>query len=317
VAERADEHGFYGVSVQDHIVNDAELSYCREDHAHEDDRTIVEPMQTLALAGAVTENVKLVTGVMVVPYHNAIRLAKEVAALDFYSNGRMIVGVGVGAPRRATRSTDGEQNLTAHGRVAAKEHAAMNVQGHRGRLADETMQVMDAIFVQEAASFHGEHYSFDDFDVFPKPVQKPRPPFWVGGRSDAARRRAVELAEGWYPSQIGAKLFGDGMDWMRHHAAETGRPFPATNGPSLASCIAATSEAAQHEMEKRFSQRFSPEGLASQTLWGSPDDVIAKIQRYVDAGANMIDVRLVPITLKETLESMDLLANEIMPAFAD
>lgn len=105
------------------------------------------------------------------------------------------------------------------------------------------------------------------------------------------------------------------MDWMREYAAEIGRPVPADNGPSLATCIASSGEVAHHEMEKRFSQRFSPEGLATQTLWGSPDEVIEKIQRYVDMGANTLDVRLVPITLEETLASMELFANEVMPAF--
>lgn len=317
VSEKADELGFFGVSVQDHIITvaDLALAYCEDEHGEMDHRTIIEPMQTLALAGAVTERVKLITGVLVVPYHNAILLAKQTAALDLYSGGRLIVGVGVGAPRSAMKSDDGQQNLSAHGRVAAQEFAAMNVPGHRGRRANETLEVMRTIWADESASYDGEYYSFQDLEVYPKPVQRPGPRIWVGGRSEAARRRAVMLADGWYPSQIGSELFSQGMEWMRELAASSGRPVPRDNGTTVATCIADSDARAKDVMYTRFASRFTPEGLDTQTLWGSPDLMIEKIQRYVDVGATVFDLRLVPVTLQETLDAMDLLAAEVVPAF--
>lgn len=318
VSEKADELGFYGVSVQDHIitVDELALAYCEDDHGPMDHRTIVEPMQTLALAGAVTKNVKLITGVLVIPYHNAILLAKQTAALDLYTNGRLIVGVGVGAPRSAMRSDDGQQNLSAHGKVAAQEFAAMAIPGHRGRRANETIEVMRTIWEDESASYDGEYYSFRNLEVYPKPVQKPGPRFWVGGRSEAARTRAVMLADGWYPSQIGPELFGEGIEWMREFAAANGRPMPRDNGTTVVTCIATTDQQAKELIYTRFASRFTPEGLDTQTLWGAPDLLIEKIQRYVDVGGSIFDLRLVPITLNETLAAMDLLAAEVLPAFA-
>ncbi len=317
VAEKADELGFYGVSVQDHLIAAGALSSCGEIHDHSgDDRDVYEPMQTLAYVAARTERVKLLTGVLVLPFRNAIHVAKEAASLDVFSNGRLIVGVGVGAPRRGKIESGGKQDITVHAKVSDLEFNAFKVKGHRGRITDEGLEVMDTIWKDDVANYHGEYYDFADLEVYPKPIQKPRPPVWIGGRSQSAQRRAVLRADGWCPSQISADMYREALSWMRDFAAAHNTSVPRDLGTNIFAAIADTEEEARDMMVKGFGDRFTPEGRETLILYGTPETFAAKVQRFVDAGVNTFDLKLVPITLDATLKQMELLAKEVAPAIA-
>src|SRR5512141_1396703 len=98
VAGEAEELGYYGVSVQDHLISNSAVSTCGIHGTHAgDDRVVFEPLQVLACLAGQTRRVRLVTAVLVLPTRNAILMAKQLATLDVLSNGRLIVGVGVGA----------------------------------------------------------------------------------------------------------------------------------------------------------------------------------------------------------------------------
>jgi alkanesulfonate monooxygenase SsuD/methylene tetrahydromethanopterin reductase-like flavin-dependent oxidoreductase (luciferase family) len=315
VAQAADELGFYGVSVQDHIIADAALSSCGDLHdCSGDDRTVYEALHTLAFVAARTEGVKLVTGILVVPFRHAVLLAKETAALDLFSGGRLVVGVGVGAPRRGRIGSGGAQNISVHARVADKEFSAFKVEGHRGKITDETLQVMDAIWTQGSATFHGKYYDFEELEVYPKPLQQPRPRLWIGGRSEAAQDRAVLLADGWIPSQISVPMFADGVTHMRALATEQGRPMPQDLGVNVFVALGDSDRQAREFLVQGFGSRFNDEGLETLVIYGTPETFAKKLQRFVDAGVNVFDLKLVPITVDATLEAMCLLAAEVFPA---
>jgi len=317
VAEAADELGFYGVSVQDHVIADAALSSCAGLHDPSgEDRNVYEALQTLAFVAGHTRNVKLITGILVVPFRNAVLLAKETAALDVFSGGRLVVGVGVGAPRRGRIESGGNQDISAHARVSDKEFATFDVQGHRGQITDETLQVLEAIWTEDEASFHGEHYDFDGLAVYPKPAQKPRPKFWIGGRSEAARRRAVDFGEGWIPSQISADRFRDGAAWMRSYADERERPMPADLGVNIFAALAASDGEADQYMADGFGSRFNEEGLETLVISGGLETFIRKTRRFVDAGVNVFDLKFVPITVDRTIQQMEEFARDVAPALA-
>ena len=315
VAQAADELGLFGVSVQDHVIADAALSSCAGLHNQSgEDRDVYEALQTLAFVAGHTKNIKLITGVLIVPFRNAVLLAKETAALDVFSDGRLVVGVGVGAPRRGRIESGGNQDISVHARVSDKEFATFNVQGHRGRITDETLQVMEAIWTEDEASFHGEHYDFDSLAVYPKPVQRPRPRFWIGGRSEAARRRAVDHAEGWIPSQISADMFRDSAAWMRSYADERERPMPHDLGVNIFAALAGSDGEAHQYMADGFGSRFNEEGLETLVISGGLDTFIGKTRRFVDAGVNVFDLKFVPITVDKTIEQMEVLVREVVPA---
>lgn len=312
VADLADELDM-DVSVQDHLLADSSVSPCGAVHAGED-RAVFEAHTTLAFVAARTVRARLIAGVYVLPYRHPVWLAKETATLDALSDGRLVVGVGVGALRG--RGHDHGQNLVAHGTIATREFDTFNILGHRGRMMDEYIRVLDVLWTQEVASFRGEFVSFDDLDLYPKPVATPRPPVWIGGRSEAAQDRAARLADGWFPSQPPVEVVAAGRQRIASTAASLGRPMP-TIAINIFASIGSSADAARDAMRHSLGHRFhGDEPLFSATLAGDPDGVRSHIQRYVDAGVRTFDLKFLPLTLDETLSQMRLVAREIAPGLA-
>ena len=139
----------------------------------------LNPVVALTYAAAFTRTIRLGTGVVLLPQHQPLILAKELASLDVLSGGRLIVGIGVG--------------------WAEAEFEALGVPFHeRGARADEYLAAMRAIWSEGTPAYHGRSVSFQDVVAYPHPVQQPAPPVVVGGRAAAVLRRAVEQANGWY-----------------------------------------------------------------------------------------------------------------------
>jgi probable F420-dependent oxidoreductase len=139
----------------------------------------LNPVVALTYAAAYTRTIRLGTGVLLLPQHQPLILAKELASLDVLSGGRLIVGIGVG--------------------WAEAEFEALGVPFHeRGALADEYLAAMRAIWSEGTPAYHGRYVSFQDVVAYPHPVQQPAPRIVVGGRAAAVLRRAVEQANGWY-----------------------------------------------------------------------------------------------------------------------
>lgn len=168
-ARHAEELGFADVWVSDHVVHPAAQSYPSP--------YLLDPLASLAFAAAATERIGLGTSVLVVPMHNPLELANYLASVDVLSGGRLTVGVGVG--------------------WSEAEYAAL---GHRfddrGARLDEAIDLWRAAWRDDPVSFHGEHTSFDDVRVLPKPAHDI--PVWVGGGSERAYRRAVTKGDGYH-----------------------------------------------------------------------------------------------------------------------
>jgi probable F420-dependent oxidoreductase len=139
----------------------------------------LDPMIALSFAAAVTRTIRLATGVLLVPEHNPVMLAKQAASLDCLSGGRLALGIGVG--------------------WSQEEFAALGIPfERRGARADEYVAAMRTLWRDEPASFNGEFVKFTDIRVNPKPMRDARIPIIVGGNSDAALRRAARTGDGWY-----------------------------------------------------------------------------------------------------------------------
>jgi alkanesulfonate monooxygenase SsuD/methylene tetrahydromethanopterin reductase-like flavin-dependent oxidoreductase (luciferase family) len=314
VATLAEELGFYGVSVQDHILLDAGSAPCYTGDA--DPRTVYSALTTLAYLAGVTETVKLLTTVVVAGYRHPVMLAKEAATLDALSGGRLILGFGVGASR--TRQAAEGFLLSHHASIATREFDALGVSGHRGRLADETLRVLDMIWTQESATFAGETVSFEDLDVFPKPVQRPRPPILIGGRSEAALRRTALLADGWCPSHESPEHFALGRRRALDIAAEAGRPAPTWWGTNIDLAIATSRDAAEEKMTRGFGRLFETrDAMLNATLTGTPEDILDRLRVWRRAGLNLADIKIVPRDLDDTLEQMAIIGKEILPVLPE
>jgi probable F420-dependent oxidoreductase len=138
-----------------------------------------DPMLALAFAAAVTNRIKLATGVFVVPLRNPITTAKAVASLDVLSNGRVIFGVGVG--------------------WFAEEFAVTGASfPDRALRTREYIEMMKALWTQDDPKYAGKTVNLEGVRFYPKPLQKPHPPIVVGGTSALAIKRAVRYGDGWY-----------------------------------------------------------------------------------------------------------------------
>lgn len=143
------------------------------------DMRLLDPIVSLGYLAAHTTRIRLATGVLILPQRQAVVLAKQLASLDVLSNGRLIIGVGVGWC---------EPEMRAVGVPFAE----------RGRIADEYLAAMRAVWTQPKPVYRGRYVSFESVQAMPRPVQMPIPPLVVGGRTPPAFRRAVTQAQGWY-----------------------------------------------------------------------------------------------------------------------
>ena len=142
-----------------------------------------EPFTYLAQVAAVTQTLKIGTGICLVPEHHPIALAKRVASLDALSQGRFLFGVGAGWLA---------EELENHGVAYAQ----------RWRVLREHVLAMQACWTEKDAEFHGEFVDFDPVWVEPKPVSQPHPPVYIGATSTWAMARIAEYAQGWYASIV-------------------------------------------------------------------------------------------------------------------
>jgi probable F420-dependent oxidoreductase len=314
VAQAAEELGFDGISVQDHILSDASVTPCGRAHGG-DDRTVFEALGVLTWLAGRTSQIRLLTGVLVVPWRDPILTAKETATLDVLSGGRLVLGVGIGALVGA--SEDGQQRLNAHARLAQREFSAMGVRGDRGPRTDEFLAALVALWTREGAAFRGEHIAFEAIDLIPRPVQQPHPPIWIGGRSAAALRRVARFGNGWFPSQASVDLIRAGRAAIAAHAAQIGRPVPVDQGVNLFASIGDADEAAYAAIADALGPRFATrEALTGATIAGRPDTVLRRIAAYCSAGVNAIDLKLLPLGTVDTIGQMRRLALDVLPAIA-
>ncbi len=213
LATRAEELGFDSVWVHDHVFNVGHV------FDRIGGRPYYEPLTLLSFVAARTRRVRLGTSVLVLPYHNPIRLAKTAATLDVLSGGRLVMGIGVGAI---------ENEMEAMG-TPFKE---------RGAFTDEAIAVVRTLWSQEDPRFDGRYSRFAGMKFSPKPLQKPIPVV-IGGISRAAIRRAARLGDGWQPLGLSPEALGQGMAALREEARAAGRDV-ATIPVSIALSLAAS-----------------------------------------------------------------------------
>lgn len=168
-ARLAEDRGFAGLWVSDHVVQPAAQDYPSP--------YLFDPLVALTWAAALTSEIGLGTSVLVVPQRSALELANSLASLDQLSGGRLTVGVGVG--------------------WSEGEYAALGQSfGDRGDRLDEALDLWRVVWRDDPASFEGRFTSFQDLRVLPRPAHEI--PVWVGGSSPRSRRRAIERGDGFH-----------------------------------------------------------------------------------------------------------------------
>jgi probable F420-dependent oxidoreductase len=173
LARAAEAAGFDSLWAGEHIILPESSTRIPPTHRY------LNPLLALTFVAAHTKTIRLGTGVLLLPQHQPLILAKELATLDVLSGGRLMVGVGVG--------------------WSEEEYQALGVPYHeRGARTDEYLAAMRAIWSEEKPAYHGQYVSFQGVQAHPHPVQKPAPPIITGGTAPAVIRRTIEQANGWY-----------------------------------------------------------------------------------------------------------------------
>jgi probable F420-dependent oxidoreductase len=208
LAAAVEERGFNSLCVTEHshipVVLKESLpgggGVPREYH-----RTL-DPFVALASAAAVTRDLRLTTGIILLPQRDVIYTAKEVASLDLVSNGRVTLGVGIGWNRDEMRN---------HGTSPST----------RGTKVNEQLAALKRIWTKDEAEYHGQFIDFDPIFAWPKPVQRPHPPIYIGGESPAAMERLCTLGDGWLPqAATSPEKLRQVRVWLAHYG-RTGVPF--------------------------------------------------------------------------------------------
>ena len=316
VCETAEELGFHAVSADDHIVFDGSYVSCGSVDAvgPGEDHDKLEIMTALSFAAAWTERVRLLAGVLLVPIREPILLAKQTSTLDFLSGGRLIVGAGLGG---LVGPADHDASVISRIRRGnrVREYEAFNVRGNRAPLLEEHLRAMLAIWSEDRATFRGEHIAFEELEVFPKPVQKPHPPLWIGGRSGPARQRAADIGDAWYPSQIPAAQYGEGVADVRARRTALGRGEPTDYPVNLFASLARSDGAAVDLGMRTVGGQFTTrQDFDSRTIMGSPATFVRRLAEYRDAGVNLVELKLLYDSIDDMVEMMRILADEVLPA---
>jgi probable F420-dependent oxidoreductase len=258
---------------------------------------VPEVMTTLAAIAARTTRLKFGPSVVVLPYRTPVVAAKEMATVDWLSQGRLFpaVGVGVELPRE----------FDASGVPFAE----------RGRRTDEAIRVMRLLWTQDEVTFQGDFYKLDRVSIFPKPWQTP-PPIWIGGKSEAAMRRTARLGDGWIPSFITPDEMRAGVQKVHDLATAAGRRVPEDHFGTLINYAIADSEATALAL----AQPYVPRGRVDEatmrqcTAFGPAGRLIEKVEEYLKAGASKFILR--PLCPPDRmLEQLALVGEQVCPEF--
>jgi probable F420-dependent oxidoreductase len=210
VAAAAEACGFATLWAGEHVVMVDEST---SSYPYSDDGTIavpseadwLDPLLCLSFAAAATSTIGIATGVLLLPEHNPVHVAKQAASLDRLSGGRLTLGVGVGWSK--------------------EEFEALGVPfSRRGARTAEYVAAMRTLWRDDVASFDGEFTRFDRIRVNPKPLRNRRIPIVVGGNSDAALRRVAAWADGWYGFYLDdVGVVAERVNFLREECREIGR----------------------------------------------------------------------------------------------
>jgi probable F420-dependent oxidoreductase len=306
LACEAERLGFDSVWGNDHV---STQQYVRSEYA--EPPRFFDPLTYLAFVAARTARIRLATGVLVMGFRNPVTVAKAVATVDHLSDGRFVLGLGIGAYR--------------------EEYEAMwpDRRVDRGMHAAEYIEALRLLFTERRASFDGDHVRFADVESYPKPLQDPLP-ILSGGNSEGARRRAATLADGWIPACLTPEEYRDGLTGIHEIAQAEGRVLRDFE-PALQLVVALgdTNEAATNRFRSSqvhthltslgaSTMRGRLEDLIVRNLVGDPDQVATRIEAYVEAGvATFAGLLFAADTVVETLDQMEWFSGEVMSRFSD
>ncbi|HJT59253.1 MAG TPA: LLM class F420-dependent oxidoreductase [Ktedonobacteraceae bacterium] len=288
-AQSAEAQGFDAIWSADRVVTPWHIktSYPYSEN-HEfivpPDRPFLDSLTCLAFLAGSTQKITLGISVLVLPYRHPLYWTRVAVSIEQLSRGRLIMGIGVG--------------------WMEEEFAALGVPfKDRGRMTDEQLQILSQLWTQEHANFDGQFYSFQDLAFYPKPIQKPRIPIWVGGEGISAQRRAAKYGDAWFPYyvQITPSELKAGYDNVQRLAIEAGRDPRQVH---LTCC-------------RQIEVTHEPVPQDASQLRGTPEQLVAALQAYREIGVDHLALQFMVPRWPERMEQIERFAQEVMPNLRD
>ena len=318
------EGGHYWSEALEEVTRGEELGFdsvWMEEHHSVTNHYWPSPLTILAGFASRTSKVMLGTDILVSAFYHPVRLAEDVALLDVMSKGRMTLGIAIG--------------------YKPDEFALYGVDlEKRGARFEEQLAIVKGLWTEERVTFKGRYYSVEG-RLEPKPITRPHPPIWIGGWGDLTLRRAATLADNWIPGPTAdlRRLLAGKKSFLDNRAAAGKSAAPADWPLTRDVIIADTDRQARQLAEEHIMVAYRREYaggwrhpfidasiatdldklMEDRFLVGGPDEVIAKIRRFVEQyGMTHLICRLFfpGMPHRHIMRELELIAREVMPAFS-
>lgn len=280
---RMEELGFESIWAWDHVLLGVEPNF-----------PIHEALIILTAVAARTKKIKVGTGILVMPMRNPVLLAKELATIDHISNGRLLVGAAVGWYKR--------------------EFDSLGVDfTKRGKIMEQSLDIINRLWTEPKVVGDFDPYVLKGAVMYPKPVQKPRPPLLIGGYVDAVLKRAATKGDGWLTYYYTAESFERTWKKVIGFAEEAGRnPDELISTNQLPICIGprAKIEGPMREwLQTEWDYASWSESTMDSAIMGTPEECVEQLEKHLATGID----RIIFVPYKYEKEQTDALAKDIIP----
>jgi alkanesulfonate monooxygenase len=276
--------GYDSLWVWDHLLLGVEPSF-----------PIIEALTLITAIAARTKKIKLGTGVLVLPMRNPVVLAKQLSGIDLLSDGRLIVGVATGWYKR--------------------EFDAVGVPfGERGKIMEENLEILTRLFTEVKVEGEWTYHKIPAGVMYPKPVQKPRPPILIGGYVDRVLKRAAVKADGWLTYFYTPESFAKAWTKVRNYAKEAGKnPDTLLNAAQLPIMVGKSRAAVESRMMdwlgKEWDYAAWSESTKDSAILGTAEECAEQLKRHLAAGVQ----KIIFVPYKYETEQIEIIAREVIP----
>jgi len=281
---KMEELGYDSLWAWDHLLLGVEPSF-----------PIIEALTLLTALAVRTRKIRLGTGVLVLPMRNPVVLAKQLSAIDLLSDGRLVVGVATGWYKR--------------------EFDAVGVPfGERGKIMEENLEILTRLFTEVKVEGEWTYHKIPAGVMYPKPVQKPRPPILIGGYVDRVLKRAAVKADGWLTYFYTPESFAKAWAKVRNYAREAGKdPDALLNAAQLPIMVGKSRTAVESRMMdwlgKEWDYAAWSESTKDSAILGTAEECAEQLKRHLAAGVQ----KIIFVPYKYETEQIEIIAREVIP----
>lgn len=281
---KMEELGYDSLWVWDHILLGVDPNF-----------PIVDSLTLLTAIAARTTRIKLSTGILVLPLRNPVLLAKQLSTMDQLSNGRLLMAMAVGWYKR--------------------EFDAAGIPfEQRGRIMDDNLEILKRFWMEDKVDGEWTNHNVSAGVMYPKPVQKPRPPLLIGGYVDKVLKRAAEKGDGWLTYFYKPESFAISWEKLRNFAAEAGKnPDELMNGAQLPIMVGKSRKDVEGPMMEWLNRDFDiAQGSLStmdSAIMGTVDECVAQLKEHLAVGVQ----KIIFVPYKYQMDQCEIIAKEIIP----